>query len=213
MENHNEKNQPSQSNKGSLKGFVYILLFFLVLTGVKLYYSKSTGISESTNRYHHLGGDFTLQHKKGIFKLKDLKGKPSILYFGFTHCPDVCPLSLNKLNKALDGIDPRIHPKINKVFISVDYKRDTPQSVHEYGKYFSEDFISLTGTQTQIENVTKKYAIHFEYVSLKDSALKFTIDHTSRFFLLDKNGKIINTYTDILNDDDFKRQLKKRVHL
>ncbi|MCR9203947.1 MAG: SCO family protein [Halobacteriovoraceae bacterium] len=202
------------TEKKKVPYFVFlILIFFLTLSAVYWYQSHHYPVVQTAGLYDHLGGDFTLQHKSGKFSLKNLQGKPSILYFGFTSCPDVCPLSLNKLNKVLDEINPKVHSSVNKVFISVDYKRDNSEKVDEYGKYFSEDFISLAGNKEQIEDITKKYAVHFEFVPLKDSALEYTVDHTSRFFLLDSEGKIVNSYSDITNDPAFKKQLKSMVKL
>ncbi len=95
----------------------------------------------------------------------------------------------------------------------MDYKRDTPKLVHEYGQYFGKDFISLTGNQLQIEAITNAYAVHFEFVPLKDSAMEYTVDHTSRFYLLNKEGQTVGSYSDIINDPQFKKDLKKLVKL
>ncbi len=192
-----------------LQAILSLSLFLLIFLGMKFYYSQTSPRIETAGLYDHLGGDFTLSHISGEKHLKDLLGKPSVLYFGFTSCPDICPLSLNKLNKTLDKIDPKVHQRLNKVFISVDYKRDDAKKVDEYTKYFSEDFISLAGTKEQIEDVTKKFAVHFEFIPLKDSALKYTVDHTSRFFLLNSKGKIVNSYSDITNDPQFSQDLKE----
>lgn len=205
--------RPRKPTSKKVQAVSSITLFLLIFFGMKFYYFQTTPKLPTVSIYDHLGGDFSLQHISGTKTLEDLKGKPSILYFGFTSCPDVCPLSLNKLNKTLDNIDPKIHEKVNKVFISVDYKRDTPKKVHEYGQYFSEDFLSLTGNKEQIEDITKKFAVHFEFVPLEDSALKYTVDHTSRFFLLNKKGEIVNSYSDIVNDEQFTKDLKNMVSL
>jgi len=163
--------------------------------------------SRNQNVYDHMGGDFSLVHKSGPFSLEKLKGKPSILYFGFTSCPDVCPLALNTLMGSLDSIDPEVHKKINKVFISVDYKRDDKDKVDEYSRYFATDFVGLTGEKKEIERVTKNYGVHFSFVELKDSKLGYTVDHTSRFFILNKQGKLVASFTDVKNDPDFKKTL------
>lgn len=182
------------------------IFVFVILMGVKYYYKSNEQKKQTENLYSNLGGDFTLQSKTGPFTLANLKGKPSILYFGFTSCPDICPLSLSRLTRALDKIDPKIHDKINKVFISVDYKRDTPQQVSTYAAHFG-NFIGLTGTKEEIEDITKKYAVHFQFVELKNSAMKYTVDHTSRFYLLNKDGVLINSFSDVINDPKFKDQL------
>lgn len=204
-------NQENGKKTDSTFIFFLVFLFISTLGGVYWYQNYQAPIVETSGLYDHLGGDFNLNHVSGPYNLSKLKGRPTVIYFGFTSCPDICPLSLNKLNKVLDKIDPRIHSKINKVFISVDYKRDNAEKVDEYGKYFSEDIISLAGNKEQIEDVTKKYAVHFEFVPLKDSKMEFTVDHTSRFYLLGTKGKIINSYSDITNDPAFSEQLKKLV--
>lgn len=178
---------------------------------LKLQWMKRNDPARNQNIYEHMGGDFNLTHKSGAFSLENLKGKPSLLYFGFTSCPDVCPLALNSLMRNLDAIDPEIHSKINKVFISVDYKRDTIQKINEYAKYFATDLIGLTGTKEEIERVTKNYGVHFSFVKMKDSKLDYTVDHTSRFFLLNKKGKLVATFSDLKNDPLFKEKLLRQV--
>jgi protein SCO1/2 len=108
---------------------------------------------------------------------------------------------------SLDSIDPEVHKKINKVFISVDNKRDDKDKVDEYSRYFATDFIGLTGEKKEIERVTKNYGVHFSFVELKDSKLGYTVDHTSRFFILNKQGKLVASFTDVKNDPDFKKTL------
>ena len=191
---------------------VKTLFIVAIITGVKFFYKfkqqKNLQDQNRENLYAHMGGDFSLQSKEGDYHLKDLKGKPSILYFGFTSCPDICPISLSRLNQAIDKIDPSIHNKINKVFISVDWKRDTPQKVQEYASHFG-NYIGLSGNQKQIEDMTKKYAVHFQFVEMKDSAMKYTVDHTSRFYVLNSDGKLMNTFSDINNDPKFKNEILK----
>lgn len=151
----------------------------------------------------NLGGDFTLSHKSGEWKLSSTNGKVRVLYFGFTTCPDICPMSLNKLSKVLKILSKEKQAKIQPVFISVDYKRDTPASVDEYVDFFGKGYIGLTGTKEQIEKVTKDYGVFFEFTPLKDSALKYTVDHTSRFYVIDQAGKFIKSYSNIKDEPDF----------
>lgn len=183
--------------------FVFILTFGLV--GLVLLNKGKK------NRYEHLGGDFSLQHISGPKTLADLKGKVSVLYFGFTTCPDICPMSLNKMERVLSDLSFEQQKAINKVFVSVDYKRDDAKKVADYVKFFAQDIMGLAGTQKQIEEMTKKYAVHFQFTKLKDSALEYTVDHTSRFFLLDKKGKLYNSYSDITHDKSFINDLKRML--
>lgn len=186
-----------------------LFIFGVALISSKFYFENKNRQQDQTSNYSHLGGDFNLQGKDKTFTLKDLKGRPSILYFGFASCPDVCPLSLSKLNKAIDKINPDFHNLINKVFISVDHKRDNPKKVQEYAEYFGDSFIGLTGSKEQIDQMTKSYAVYYKFVPLVDSKMEYTVDHTSRFYVLDKEGKILNTFSDVVNDKEFSMLLNR----
>lgn len=178
--------------------FRVLLFSFLVLLSCK-----------EENPYGDFGGDFTLASKNGPWKLSETNGKVRILYFGFTHCPDVCPLSLSKLKKELKKLTQKQREKILPVFISVDYKRDKPDRVQEYATFFGDDFIGLTGNEKEIRDVAKKYGVYFEFTPLKDSKMGYTVDHTSRFFLINKKGKYANSFSDIQDNKDFIEELKK----
>jgi len=188
---------------------IALFIFGTAFISSKFYFEKKVQREEHTSNYSHLGGDFQLEGKSKTYTLEDLKGKPSILYFGFASCPDVCPLSLSKLNKAIDKINPDFHTLINKVFISVDHKRDTPKKVQKYAQYFGDSFIGLTGSKEQIDKMTKAYAVYYKFVPLEDSKMEYTVDHTSRFYVLDQKGKILNTFSDVINDKDFSKLLKR----
>ncbi len=178
---------------------------------LKLQWHKRNDPTHGKSPYSHMGGDFKLQHKSGTYTLEKLKGKPSLLYFGFTSCPDICPMALSSLMRNLDRIDPAIHKKINKVFISVDYKRDDNEKVSEYVNHFASDIIGLSGTKKEIEKVTKNYGVYFSFEEMKDSKLEYTVDHTSRFFLLNSRGGLVASFTDLKNDPLFKEQLLKEL--
>ncbi len=144
-----------------------------------------------------------MAHKSGEWKLSSTNGKLRILYFGFTTCPDICPMSLNKLSKVLKKLNVEQLKEIQPVFISVDWKRDTPKSVAEYVDFFGKGYIGLTGSKEQIEKVAKDYGVFFEFVPLKDSALEYTVDHVSRFYLIDKEGNFYKSYSNITDEPDF----------
>lgn len=157
-----------------------------------------------------LGGNFVLENKEGSqWELSSTDGKLRILYFGFTYCPDICPTALQDLSHQLNKLNSRERKEITPIFISVDYKRDTPKSVSEYAHYFGKDFVGLTGSEKEIKKVVRQYGAYFEFVPLKDSKMEYTVDHTSRFYLIDKKGKLYNTYSDIKSNNQFISDIKK----
>lgn len=175
----------------------FAVIYKMNYEGVEQVYSaKGMGIE---------GGDFTLKSEKGEVSLSDFKGKTVILYFGFTTCPDVCPMSLSYLNSALKGVD---RENIQVVFISVDHKRDDPKSVDMYAKYFDESYVGVTGTEDEIDKVTKQYKVFYKFIPLENSKIGYTVDHTSRFYIIDKDGVVQKA---IRSDEDpkvFKAELK-----
>lgn len=144
----------------------------------------------------YLGGPFTLTNgATGMpFTDKDLIGKPSALFFGFTRCPDVCPTALQRmarLRKAMNAEKAGSGDSFNIIFVSVDPESDSPKGVAEYVKLFATPIIPLGGTQAQIDAVVKAYKIYVNRVPTDGGG--YTIDHSASVFLLDKQGKVVGT--------------------
>jgi protein SCO1/2 len=138
-----------------------------------------------------LGGPFTLTGSDGKpFSSSALKGKPHAMFFGFTHCPDVCPTTLArlvKLRKQLGGAPDR--PAI--LFVTVDPERDGPAEVGKYAQLFDSPVIGLTGTPEQVAKVQKQFGIFSQKVP--DGSGGYSVDHTSATLLFDANGEFSGT--------------------
>jgi protein SCO1/2 len=138
------------------------------------------------------GGPFTMQSSTGeAFTEQDLKGKPTMMFFGYTFCPDVCPTTLFEATNwrkelGLTNDDVRI------VFVSVDPERDTPEALETYLSSFGEGLIGLTGTQEQVDHVKTTFGIFGERVET-DGASDYLVNHTATLFLLDEEGNLFGT--------------------
>ena len=140
-----------------------------------------------------LGGPFKLIDFDGKpFTEKDLKGKFSILYFGFSHCPDICPEELDKLTYWISELDDKDHMKIQPLFISCDPARDTPDVLKEYLSDFHPAIIGLTGTYDEIKSVCKKYKVYFSTPRGVKSDQDYLVDHSIFFYLIDPEGQFID---------------------
>lgn len=146
--------------------------------------------------YGDLGGNFTLQGVDGTISLENLKGQVVVMYMGFTHCPDICPTSLTTMAKALEGLPTDVGAQVLPIFISVDHKRDKPADVDSYIKYYIPGGVGLTGNKEEIDKVVKQYGAYYKFVDTKDSAMEFTVDHTSRFYIIDAQGLLKETVMD-----------------
>ncbi|WP_419235542.1 SCO family protein [Rickettsia endosymbiont of Nabis limbatus] len=142
-----------------------------------------------------IGGDFELIDQNGeLFNSDELKDKLSLIYFGFTSCPDICPTSLNKITKAVEILSEN-KIDIVPVFITIDPSRDTPAVLKEYLKHFHPKFIGLTGNEKQIREVADKFKVYYAKVaSESDNNQDYMLDHSSFTYLMDKNGKYLKHF-------------------
>lgn len=140
-----------------------------------------------------LGGDFTLTSAQGPVSLSDFRGKVSVIYIGYASCPDVCPTALAVLTQSLKQLDAEEREQVQGIFISVDPERDTPEKLAEYAAFFSPRIIGVTGSQDQIDQVVRQYGAFYRKVDMKDSAMGYAVDHSSRLYLIDREGRLIQT--------------------
>jgi protein SCO1 len=135
--------------------------------------------------------DFQLSDSEGHPFTKDnLLGKPSLVFFGFTHCPDVCPTTLVKLAQVKKSAP---LGAMQVLFITVDPQRDTPQAVGTYAHGFDPSFIGLTGDQADIDKVTRAFAVAAVRVDLPGG--DYTMDHSAAIFLVNAKAQIVGLFT------------------
>jgi len=152
--------------------------------------------------------DFTLTDVGGARRtLADYRGKVVVLFFGYTHCPDVCPTTLAELAKArkLLGADAS---RVQVLFVTLDPERDTPQLLGRYVPAFDPSFVGLTGTDPQIEGVAREFKVFFKKVagSTPDS---YTLDHSSGSFVFDPQGRVRLYVRDGAPADQIASDLKR----
>lgn len=147
---------------------------------------SSQDIKSSQTGLPSIGGAFQLVDKDGkIWKDTDFKGKPMLVYFGYSYCPDICPTALSHLTKAVEELGGG--KTIQPIFISLDPERDTPENLQAYSQNFHKDLLMLTGSKPQIEQVVKAYRVHAARASeSKDD--DYLVDHSSLIYLMDKDG-------------------------
>ena len=166
-----------------------------------------------------LGGPFSLVSHTGDTVTSDqLKGQYAMIYFGFTHCPDICPTELAKMESALAAYH-STHPTlpIQPIFISIDPQRDTPARMQQYKQQYSPSFLFLTGTTQQIKDVARHYRV---YYSAPDEVAAgeggegeegYLVDHSIFFYLLDREGEVMDYYGKNMTSEEIAVKLARII--
>ncbi|NWG87608.1 MAG: SCO family protein [Hydrogenophilaceae bacterium] len=136
------------------------------------------------------GRQFALQdHNRQPRTLADFKGKVVAIFFGYTHCPDVCPTTLTDLKAALQLLGPDAAAQIQVLFVTVDPERDTPEVLRQYVPYFHPGFLGLYGTPAQVAETAKEFKVHYAKHT-EAGASDYLVDHTAATYVFDRQGRI-----------------------
>jgi protein SCO1/2 len=134
-----------------------------------------------------IGGPFALTDQFGRpVTDQDLRGKPTLMFFGFTYCPDVCPTTLAALTSWMATLGPNAD-RLNVVYVTVDPERDTAKQLARYLSSFDHRIRGLTGTPAQIAQIAREYQVYYEKVPLDGGG--YTVDHSSAIYLMDARGE------------------------
>ena len=198
----------TEKDKRALRRFLFGLAYLGACAGTVWYGSAvakkryfgdegSTRVSVETRGKPALGGPFTLVNTEGeIVSQLDFLGKWTFFYFGFTHCPEICPVELNRMSKVVDEVR-RLKPNqpIVPLFVSCDPKRDSLLAIKEYLSVFHKDFVGLVGTAKQVDDACKSYRIYYSIPAEDQSAKEdYLIDHSIAIFLFDPNGQFVEFF-------------------
>jgi protein SCO1/2 len=140
-----------------------------------------------------IGGPFQLvDHNARPVTDRDLKGKPFLVFFGFTHCPDICPATLFEVSEILRAMGPDAD-KVRALFVTVDPERDTPEKLKDYLSSFDPHLVGATGDPAAIKAMEKAYRVYSKKVPLDGGG--YTMDHTALVYLMDKEGRFVAPFS------------------
>lgn len=190
---------------------IYIIFLGLFFAAGLWIAQQSMQQEDTATATSGLGGEFVLSSIDGEVRLSDYQGKLVALYFGFLSCPDACPTALASMAAAIRSLDPKQQDQIQPLFISVDPERDSFENMAAYTAYFYPTMKGLTGDLDYLEKLTKQYGAYFRHIPLADSALAYTVDHTSRIYLIDQQGKLLTTIPHNTSATDIALQLQQNL--
>jgi len=170
---------------------VVAIVTLLLIIGYLLQSSGGKRGEPDTSSTPSIGRPFELvSHRGQVIDNAVLKGKPYLAFFGFTHCPDICPTTLFELNDLMSELGPAASG-FNVVFISVDPERDTQQLLNEYMTSFDRRILALRGTPEQTATAVKAFSAYARKVPTEDGS--YTMDHTAGVYMMDANGSFKGT--------------------
>jgi len=183
---------------GFLAGVASIVLVILLVTGR----DPVPGAGAAA-----IGGPFTLTDQNGrTITDKDLRGRPFLVFFGFTHCPDVCPTALFEISEVLGKLGPDA-AKVSALFVTIDPERDTPAQMKDYLSSFDPHLVGLTGDTAAIAAVAKEYRVYMKKVPLDNG--DYTMDHTALVYLMDKDGRFVAPFNLKRSSEDAAADLRR----
>lgn len=161
--------------------FAVVVLGMLAGTGAYLWRQSSSVASVA-----QIGGPFVLVDQSGRpFTQRNLVGKPTALFFGFTYCPEICPTTLAALSSWMKALGPDAD-RLNVAFVTIDPERDTPVQLAHYLSSFDPRIHGLTGTPANIATIAREYHVYYRKVPLAGGG--YTMDHSSAIYLMDAHG-------------------------
>ncbi|MCK6625417.1 MAG: SCO family protein [Anaerolineae bacterium] len=151
--------------------------------------------------------DFELNATTGQpFHLSDVKGDIALIYFGYTYCPDVCPLTMADVRQAINGLE-QGRERVHVIFVSVDPERDTPEVLSRYLAAFDPKFIGLTDDFEKVKEVMKPYGAFAEKETAADSVAGYLVSHSARLFLVDADQNLLLMYPFGFEAEDLRSDL------
>lgn len=191
--------KPPKSNPNSgIFRALGILLSFLFLGGLA-YWSL-----QKSHSYGFSGA----KSMQGIVDMSNFDGKYKIIYFGFLSCPDVCPNTLQLVAQAIEKLQDS--SEVVLLFVSLDPERDSLSDIDSYAKHFYARSYGLLFELDELEKIKKTYGVHSRKIEQKDSALDYTIEHSSIVYLFDKRGRLIEEVRNLAQLDTSLQNLITR---
>ncbi|KAI0751695.1 SCO1/SenC-domain-containing protein [Daedaleopsis nitida] len=223
--NLNPSHQTSSGSrdKATVGVFTPTAAALFVVTGVGLFFyfrNEKEKLQEQRRKEREdqtvgrpqVGGPFTLTtHKGETFTEKDLLGKWSLIYFGFTNCPDICPEELDKMSAAVSKLDKEYGPIVQPIFISVDPARDSVAQVARYVSEFHPRLLGLTGSYAALKETCKAYRVYFSTPPDAKAEDDYLVDHSIFFYFMDPAGRFVDAFGKASTEEDVIARVRKEI--
>lgn len=170
--------------------------------------------AQETTQSVPIGGPFNLVNTQGdVVSEQDLLGHYTMLFFGFTYCPDICPTTLALAANAYDALPAKKQNKLNVTMVSVDPKRDTLEHLYNYVTAYHPDFSGWTGSKEQIDDMVKAYLVYYTIMPPADATQPndYLVNHSGYLYLMGPDGSYIKHFPHEISADELATQLQQLI--
>ncbi len=158
-----------------------------------------------------LGGNFQLTSQGSIFKFESVAKPLNLIYFGYTKCPDVCPMSLSFAAQAFQKLSASELQKVQFIFISVDHEHETAENALKYARQFHDSFLGTTGSEKSIDAVVKLFGAGYFLEKNPKSYIGYSITHTDRIYFTDNNGIVLDSIPNPRESETILKKIKENL--
>ena len=197
-----------EDKKGKKKNLKLIYLGFCVLLSVLIstYWWGPFQHEPIPQHLQNMGGDFTLHSADGPVALADFRGKVVLIYFGYTNCPDACPMTMANWARAFEQLTEKERSNVQGMPVSVDPARDTLETLKEYTAYFHPNIIGVTGSEEELRQIVSLYRSDFE-IEREEGRDNYSVAHMSFVYVIDPQGNL----RDLLAHESFPEEIVKSI--
>lgn len=180
------------------------LFISVLLVGSYMYKTDGNNMKPITE----YGGDFVLQNAQGEVALASYRDKVVVLYFGFLNCTEACPVALKVMDDVFSRMDTADLDRVQAFFISIDPERDSPAELETFSAKYDNKIMGLTGTPDQIDDLIKQYGVFIEIADLESRATGYTVDHSSRYYIINREGRLASAMTHSTTPNELMAKIK-----
>ena len=159
---------------------------------------------------HLIGGSFIMENHKGeMVTDKDFKGHYTLVFFGFTTCPTVCPVGMSTIGRTLNSLPKDIAEKVQPIFVTIDPERDTPKVMAKFIRIFNKRFIGLRGTTKQTDDIVKKYRAY--YGRIEKEGEDYEMEHSDIIYFMGRDGEYLSHFSSAHSVEAITTRVKSLV--
>ena len=171
------------------------VVLILSLAGAAAIYARQRVRPPIPGYMQNLGGDFTLESANGQVRLTDFRGDLVLLYFGYTHCPDACPMALSNMAAAIHRLPKHERARVHGLFVSLDPRRDTSEILMKYVRFYEPSFVGVTGTPAALKAVAERWNISYS-VPAHPKDMNYVVRHSTFIYLINAEGRAVALFGD-----------------